>query len=197
MSSSTTNESDVDQRRFRNAWEAYQAADYATSLKEFSALAEKGDTLAWVYLGLLHKQGFGVPQDYGKAEMCFNHAIELGDVFALVKLGRLYSIRGTEEKAFDCFLKASDRGNLPGMYWTGRAYLHGFGTKKDIEKAKQYLIMAMDRGHVYARMEYSAAQTKGFFGALQIIPGLFGVVKAGLVFVKTFRSDPHGERVLR
>lgn len=198
MPSNSANEKYVDHQRLRRAWEAYQAADYATALTEYSVLAEKGHPHAWIYLGLLHKQGFGVPQDYSKAQLCFNHAIALGDVFALVKLGRLYNekVNGAAEKAFDCFLNAANKGNLSGIYWTGRAYLRGRGTKKNIEKAREYLTTAIGRGHVYARMEYCAAQSKGIYGPGQIIAGLFGVFKTIVVMIKILRSDPHGERLL-
>ncbi len=47
--------------------EAYQRKDYATALKEWRPLAERGDAAAQVGIGSMYRFGFGVAQDYVEA----------------------------------------------------------------------------------------------------------------------------------
>jgi len=42
---------------------AYASGDYATAMKEFKELADKGDVPATYYVGFLYRQGYGVPID--------------------------------------------------------------------------------------------------------------------------------------
>jgi TPR repeat protein len=195
MTSNCPDKKNLDQQRLMLAWNALNSGDYATALTEFSAMAEKGHSDAWLNLGLLHKKGLGVPQDNSKAEIYCKKAIELGSVDALIRLGRMYKDSGASQEAFACFLQAADKGYLPGFFWVGRAYLTGFGTEKDIEKGKVYLRTAMDRGHVLARTEYCRAQIRGDFGSVQRVAGFFGIFKAITATVKALGSDPYGDRV--
>ena len=52
---------------YQAAGDAYNREDYATALKEFRPLAEKGHTEAQFHLGIMYSQGLGVPQDYVQA----------------------------------------------------------------------------------------------------------------------------------
>jgi len=55
-------------------WDAYEAGDYATALKNWQPLAEQGNAFAQSGLGLMYDTGQGVPQDYVLAHMWFNIA---------------------------------------------------------------------------------------------------------------------------
>ncbi len=57
---------------FEAGEEAYDRVDYATALKEFRALAERGDARAQFRLGVMYTRGEGVPQDDVLAHMWFN-----------------------------------------------------------------------------------------------------------------------------
>lgn len=164
-------------------------------MKESSALADKGYAEGWFYLGWLHNKGLGVPENHSMAETCYKNAVERGNLEALISLGRLYKDNGSAKESFGCFLSAANSGYLPGVYWAGRAYLYGEGTEKDLVRAKKYLTLAADKGHVYARVEYCRAQIHGVYGWLQRIAGLFGLFKAIILGWRTIRSDPYGDRV--
>ncbi len=61
----------------REGFLAYQRADYATALREWRPLAEKGNAKVQFMIGLIysyHYKGQGVPQDYVQAHMWFNLA---------------------------------------------------------------------------------------------------------------------------
>ena len=51
---------------------AYKRGDYATALKEWRPLAERGHANAQDNLGLMYTKGLGVPQDFVLAHKWFN-----------------------------------------------------------------------------------------------------------------------------
>ena len=69
---------------------AYNAKDYATALKEWRPLAEKGDASAQYNLGLMYGNGQGVTQDYKEAVRVYLLAAAQGDARAQNNLGFLY-----------------------------------------------------------------------------------------------------------
>ncbi len=64
---------------FRAGAEAYERFDYATALKEWRTLAEQGDAAAQYNLGVMYREGRGVPQDYVQAHMWVTLAAAQGD----------------------------------------------------------------------------------------------------------------------
>ncbi|MBK8754115.1 MAG: caspase family protein [Candidatus Competibacteraceae bacterium] len=69
---------------------AYDRANYATSLKVWLPLAEKGDTLAQVYVGEIFEKGMGLPPDYATAAHWYRKAADQGSNRAQISLGFLY-----------------------------------------------------------------------------------------------------------
>ena len=52
---------------FQKSLAAAQIGDYATALREWEPLAKQGNALAQFNLGLIYRNGWGVPQDYKTA----------------------------------------------------------------------------------------------------------------------------------
>jgi TPR repeat protein len=80
------------------AWADYQAGldantrgDYATALREWKPLAEKGDAHAQFSIGLLHENGDGVPRDYTKARQWYEKAAAQNEARAQYYLGMQYA----------------------------------------------------------------------------------------------------------
>ena len=71
---------------------ATQSGDFATALREFRPLAEKGDARAQSGLGWMYANGFGVPQDYKTAMKWFSLAAEQGFADAQYSLGVMYGL---------------------------------------------------------------------------------------------------------
>ncbi len=63
---------------FQKGWEAYNKGDYATALREWSALAEQGFANAQYNLGVMYGKGKGVLQDNIYAHMWANIAASNG-----------------------------------------------------------------------------------------------------------------------
>src|SRR5271165_2127439 len=70
--------------------QALQNGDYATALKEFLPLAEQGDAEAQYNLGVMYRDGDGVPQDDKEAVRWFRLAAEQGLANGQFNLGYMY-----------------------------------------------------------------------------------------------------------
>ena len=69
---------------------AYNSGDYETALRLLWPLAEQGDALAQYYLGVTHRDGLSVPQDYAHAVKWYRRAAEPGYAAAQFNLGVMY-----------------------------------------------------------------------------------------------------------
>ena len=58
---------------------AYRRGDYATALRLWRPLADRGDADAQFNLGIAYNNGDGVPKDYARAYMWFSLAAAAGD----------------------------------------------------------------------------------------------------------------------
>jgi|LKGT01.1.fsa_nt_gi TPR repeat protein len=59
---------------FEEGLDAYNTGDYVTALRLWRPLAEHGRANAQHNLGVMHRSGQGVPQNYVQAHMWFNLA---------------------------------------------------------------------------------------------------------------------------
>src|SRR5437879_12654858 len=75
---------------FQKGLAAYRAGDFATALKEWRPLAEKGLAKAQHNLGVMYYKGRGVPQNYGEALRWYRLAAEQGFGLAQYNLAAMY-----------------------------------------------------------------------------------------------------------
>ena len=75
---------------FLKGVEAWEKGDFAAALREWSALAEQGNTLAQFSLGWLYEDGRGVTQDHKEAVKWYLKAAEQGFEDAQFNLGVMY-----------------------------------------------------------------------------------------------------------
>ena len=71
--------------------DAAETGDYTTAIKEFRPLAEQGNANAQSNLGVMYKNGDGVPQDYAEAVKWYRLAAEQGYAEAQTSVGFMYS----------------------------------------------------------------------------------------------------------
>ena len=89
---------------FQKGLTAAQSGDYATALREWKPLAVQGDASAQSNLGLMYRNGKGVPQDYKTAVKWYTLAAEQGDAYAQTNLKEIKSrlvAKGIDECLFD------------------------------------------------------------------------------------------------
>ena len=75
---------------FEDGNAAFAAGDYATALRLFTPLAERGEAASENMLGVLYEGGLGVPQDYAEAVKWFRFSSDQGDPAAQNNLGGMY-----------------------------------------------------------------------------------------------------------
>ncbi len=98
----------------------------------------------------------------------FLRAANLGDSYAMMRMGRFYLNGGTpsdDDKAFGWLKRAyeSPNSNLDAGAYLGACYLSGRGTKKDVQKAEEIILPLANRNVISAMtiagnlLEYRAA----------------------------------------
>ena len=136
---------------FEKGLEAYDRGDYATALREWRPLAEQGFANAQYDLGLMYKEGQGVPRDDGEAVAWYRRAAEQGYAEAQNNLGDLYaSGRGVSldyARAVGWFRKAAEQGDAEAQNNLGVMYGHGLGVRRDYAQAHMWWSIAVNGGY--------------------------------------------------
>jgi len=116
--------------------------DFATALKEWKPLAERGDATPQFQLGWLYREGLGVTQDYKTAMRWYARAAEQGYAYAQSALGRMY------EKG-----QGVPQDNMRAYMWFGlAASLWDPDAKKELDKvAKQMTSTQISSANKLAR----------------------------------------------
>jgi TPR repeat protein len=111
---------------FGNGLEAYSRGDFATALRQWRPLAERGDANCEYNLGLLYAGGKGVPRDYSQAQEWYEKAAKQGVAAAQYNLGVMYAngegVAKDPEAARKWFLQAAEKGIPSAQLALGRLY---------------------------------------------------------------------------
>ena len=100
---------------FEDALAAHSRQDYATALRLWKPLADKGNGAAQFYLGVMYSNGWGVAQDYKEAVKWYRLAAAQGRAEAHYNLGLLYANgRGVAQD----YVRAHMWWNLAASSWT-------------------------------------------------------------------------------
>ncbi len=75
---------------YEDALAAFQRQDYATALRLWKPLADKGDATAQNHLGFMYTYGTGVLQNYKEAVKWWRLAAAQGNAIAQFNLGGMY-----------------------------------------------------------------------------------------------------------
>jgi TPR repeat protein len=123
----------------------WQSGNFAGAVKEWRALAEKGDADAQYNLGQAYKYGRGVPADLGSAQSWYEKAAAQGHDQAQSTLALILFQKGERQRALPWLRKAADRGDPRAQYVLGTALFNADLVPKDWPRA-------------YALMQLAAAQ---------------------------------------
>jgi len=128
--------------------------DYAKAFEYF--LKAENNKYAQFSLGGLYQYGNGVDQNDEKAFYYYKLSADAGNAFAQYKTAEAFqNAKGTPldkkeatvyfTKAFNNFLAIDEKNPDHNIkYKIGYMYLNGYGTEKDIEKAKEYFLASVD-----------------------------------------------------
>jgi TPR repeat protein len=127
---------------FDQARAHFDAKEYMAAFPLMKEAAEKGSPFAMAHLGIMCMKGLGVANDWVKAAHLFEMTIQLENY-----QGTYFS--GTMLKS-----------NLGLIYGIG-----GYGLKRDLQKARQYLQEAVDEGDERSADALKlVVEKKGIFG---------------------------------
>ncbi len=116
---------------FDEGLSAANSGDFRKAFEEWLPLAEQGDALAQLILGVMYGNGQGVPQDYKEAVVWFRQAAEQDDAKAQFGLGFMYAngqgVPQDYKEAVVWYRKAAEQGNASAQNNLGAMYESGQG----------------------------------------------------------------------
>ena len=140
--------------------EAFEQADYATAAGYLRPLAEAGDTLAQMRLGVLHHEGLGVEQDDGEAVKWWRKAADQGYADAEYAVGLCYDhgrgVAQDQAEAARWYEKAATKGHAEAQASLGLLHAFGEGVSQDLVVAWLWLSLAAGQGNDTARETLAA-----------------------------------------
>ncbi len=130
-----------------NAFQYYYQGEYSKAQPMLKNLAENNDAKALYFLANMNLFGYGMTKNSEKGFEYMQQAANLKNLNAQMYLGAYYLNHEKNLKEARVWLKkAADQGDSSAQMYTALCYLHGFGTKKNPDTAKYYIIKAAQNG---------------------------------------------------
>ena len=148
---------------------AYWRNDFATALKHFRPLADKGDAFAQLYFGRMYEYGEGVTKVYNAAKLWVGRAANQSDVAAQFWLGKLYRygkvVTADQAAATNLYRMAAGQGYAEAQHRLGTSYHRGWGVAEDDKEAVRWYRKSAVQGYpgaqgLIATMPTSSEQGK-------------------------------------
>ena len=124
--------------------EAYKRGDHAAAAALWRPPAEKGDASAEFYLGLLYRNGQGVPRNDAEATAWLRKSADQGYPPAQYFVGVLTTQPG---EAFPWYKKAAEQDYAAAQYRVGEIYDFGVLAPRDRAESLRLWRMAAERGY--------------------------------------------------
>jgi TPR repeat protein len=143
---------------FESAKRAYAERDYATAIREFSAVAEEGNAEAQLIVGKMYMIGQGVPKDADQAMKWYKAAANQGNADAQFFLGAMYLLPQKDIAEGLKWLKLSaQQGMQDAQFLLGMAYLMGQNFTHDLVQAYMWLQLAAAQGGEFYQSQLDEA----------------------------------------
>ncbi len=144
---------------FESAKRAYEQRDYATAIKEFTAVAEQGNAEAQLIVGKMYMIGQGVPKDSNQAIKWYKAAADQGNADAQFLLGAMYLLPQRDIVEGLKWLRLSaDQGMQDAQFLLGMSYLKGQNFAHDPVQADMWLRLAAAQGGEFYQSQRDAAE---------------------------------------
>jgi len=128
---------------------AFQSAA-ASEFDEMKALADKGIAYAQFNLGVMYRNGEGVPENDAEAVKWYRKAADQGDAQSQGNLGFMYDngfgVPENHAEAVKWYRKAADQGSALAQYNLGFMYATGEGVPENNIRAYVWWSMAKTQG---------------------------------------------------
>ena len=139
--------------------------DVEAAKQLFFKSADKGNTDAMYYLGLMYKDGLAVDKNMNSAFKWFSKASDEFHPDAMFELANLYLNedfgKKDPESAFSLYSYSAAAGNTAAMNTLGYYYKKGIHVEKDFGKAVELYQEAADRGDAIGQYNLALAYYKG------------------------------------
>lgn len=146
-----------------------ESKQYASAFNTFKKSAAGGNAAAMYYLGLCHEYGYGTQQDIYEAMDWYLKAADKGDGDACFRVAKAYAngyvLVGSDAQKVDYSRKSAQAGCAAGMEYYAQLLSEGrYGVKKDLNEAKRYFQMAMDKNFEDAFCTMAQYLYHGWYG---------------------------------
>ncbi len=125
---------------------AYKWGKYGIALREWRPLAEQGNAKAQYNLGVMYRNGHGVPQDDAEAMGWWRKAAEQGNAGAQNNLGVMYGkglgVPQDYAEAVGWYRKAAEQGYATAQHKLGVMYGKGLDVPQDEAQAYMWFKLA-------------------------------------------------------
>ena len=139
---------------FEKGWSAASSGDFATALREWLPLGERGHAAAQYNLGVMCESGQGVPQDHPQALYWYRKAADQEHIRAQSNLSVMYDDgRGIQKdyaQAVHWYRKAARQGDAIAQSNLGVIYGNGQGVEQDYVRAYAWIELAAAQGNANA-----------------------------------------------
>jgi TPR repeat protein len=146
-------------------YEALSRNDYATAIKEYRPLAERGDAEAQYRIGRLYEFGKGYPKDQAQGIAWIRKAAAQNHTDAQQELGFIYAtgdgVKQDYVQAVAWFRKAATTGDAQAQYNLGLLYARGQGVAKDYAQAIDWWRKSAAQGHSGALFKMAVVYQNG------------------------------------
>jgi uncharacterized protein len=138
-----------------DALRAVQSGRTADAVQILQPLADKGNALAQLQLGMLYYNGKGVKENEKLAIDLLTKSANQGNVEAMLQLGNAYTfgnetaklVADPDVEAARWYFKAASAGNADAQYTLGLLFMAGKGLYRDDKEASAWMHKAAKQGH--------------------------------------------------
>lgn len=146
--------------QFEDGAAAYTNGDYATALRDFRSLADRGHAVAQYNLGRMYYDGRGVPQNFAEALRSFQLAAAQGHAGAENSLGALYlageGVDQNTAEALRWYRLAAEQGYAIAQHDLGSLYITGRYMPQNLAEAANWFRRAADQGYANSMLGLAA-----------------------------------------
>jgi uncharacterized protein len=139
---------------FEKGLRAAQSGDFATALREWMPLAERGDADAQYNVAQMYSKGDGVIQDDRQAVKWWLKAAKQNHTSAQYNIGVMYAegrgIIQDYKEALKMFSKAAEKGDADAQSYLGAMYVKGHAVLQDDVYAHMWWNIAASNGNEIA-----------------------------------------------
>lgn len=151
---------------FDDVHAAARRGDYATALKGYRILAERGSSAAQNNLGVMYEYGNGVARNHTQAVRWYRKAAEQGNALAQTNLGVMYSngrgVAQSHAEAVRWYRKAAEQGNTRAQNNLGDMYYNGRGVARSYAEAVRWYRKAARQGYARAQNDLGHMYVNGY-----------------------------------